>query len=229
MADFPSFGRQLKVAFAPPGLAQPGIMNGLELGEIDSLSGGLMKYRADIRLFNGQILKKVRLPGPYIGILGFLSGFKFGYREGQMVLVGFLQNRRDNPIVIQVYPFAAETKGKSSLIKHSTQFDSEETSVGHESGHRTKWDKNKVLFKDKLNTTRVQIDHTIPPILNSLEKAAQGETLKSILEEICDEITKLTVQCTAPGTSSLTPDNAAKFLVIKGKLNTILSEVLKHY
>ncbi|MCW7467511.1 hypothetical protein ND864_17460 [Leptospira levettii] len=229
MTEFPSFGRQLKVAFAPPGLAQPGVMNGLELGEIDSLSGGLMKYRADIRLFNGQILKKVRLPGPYIGLLGFLSGFKFGYREGQMVLVGFLQNRRDNPIVIQVYPFAAETKGKSSLIKHSTQFDFEETSVGHESGHRTKWDKNKVLFKDKLDTTRVQIDHTIPPTINSLEKAAQGETLKSILEEICDEITKLTVPCTAPGTSSLTPDNAAKFLVIKGKLNTILSEVLKHY
>lgn len=227
MPEFESFGRQHKLQYTPQGTGQPSVMSGLELGEIDSLSGGLMKYRADIRLLSGQILKKVRLPGPYIGLLGFLSGFKFGYRTGQMVLIGFLQNRRDNPIVIQVYPFAAETKGRSSLAAHSTQYDTEETSVGHESGHRMVWAEDKIEHIDKLEQVRFHCDVSIPPIVNSFEKAAQGETLKAKLEDLIDEITNIPVP-TALGPSG-PPINSPAFLVIKAQLSEILSEVVKHY
>lgn len=227
MREFGSFGRQEKILYAPQGTGQPSVMSGLELGEIDSLSGGLMKYRADIRLLDGQILKKVRLPGPFIGILGFISGFKFGYRTGQMVAVGFLQNRRDNPIVLQVYPFAAEIKGRNSLMAHSAQYDTEETSVGHESGHRMVWAEDKIQHKDKLEQVRFVSDVSVPPTVNSLEKAAQGETLKAKFEELIDKILALTVP-TALGPSG-TAINSSEFVSLRATLSEILSEIVKHY
>lgn len=158
--DFESFTGSPRVEFTSNNPAQPSALNGLELGEIDSLYGNMNKYRADIRLFNGQFLEKVRLPGPAMSITGFLSGLKNRYKTGQMVLVGFLQNRRDNPIVVQVYPFAADTLGRNSLTAHTTQYETDETAIGDGQGNRTAWTDNKVEFLDKLFQSFLEIDYT---------------------------------------------------------------------
>ena len=50
-----------------------------------------------------------------------------------------------------------------------------------------------------------------------------GDTLKKILEELIDAINSLTVS--TPHGPSGTPLNAATFSSIKGKLDTILSQI----
>ncbi|EMO29388.1 hypothetical protein LEP1GSC170_1194 [Leptospira interrogans serovar Bataviae str. HAI135] len=141
------------------------------------MHSGLFKYRADIRLFTGERLKKIRLPGPYYGITGFFSGHKPGFKNGQLCLIGFIQNKRDNPIILAIYPFPAGVSTQTNLSKN-LDYDSEEVSTGHESGHKTVWTENLLKHVDQLNRIRFQIDLSSPPIVNKLEHATQGETLK---------------------------------------------------
>lgn len=56
------------------------------------------------------------------------------------------------------------------------------------------------------------------------EPAVKGDTLKSILGELCDALRSLTVTCSSPGSPSTIPVNAAKFIEIKSKLDNILSK-----
>lgn len=199
---------------------------GPELGEIIKLYNGTLRYRADIRLLSGQTISKVRLPGPWIGRLGFLGGDKIPFREGLGVLVTYLNNRKDSPIASQVYSFPLSKKTKTNLEKN-TLYDPEENSRGHESGHRTVWEEDKLTHRDKLDGTRFELDVSSPAFSNSFEKAVQGETLKQKLEDLIDAINSLTVP-TALGPSG-TPINSAVFSQIKSQLNKILSEVVKHY
>lgn len=59
---------------------------------------------------------------------------------------------------------------------------------------------------------------------SSAEKAVLGDTLKSILDELFDEIAKLTVN--TPLGPSTVPINIAAFQQIKAKLETILSKLV---
>ncbi|MDI7165973.1 hypothetical protein [Leptospira santarosai] len=239
---FDSFTNPKKVQFTGSSTSAQSVQSGLELGEIKTLYSGLFKYRCDVRLFTGEEYKKVRLPGPSYGPLGFFSGHKNSYQEGQLCLVGFIQNKRDNPIILEIYSFPGGVLNQTNL-KTALDYDPGEVSTGHESGHKTVWEENVLKHVDKLKQTRFKIDVTKPPTFSSLEKAAQGETLKAKLEELIDivsdistAVTHLTVQCTAPGTSSGTPNNSTSFnnavtklSTLKATLPKILSEVLEHY
>ncbi|WP_243394824.1 hypothetical protein [Leptospira adleri] len=239
---FESFTPAKKIQFSGQGPSAPSIFNGLELAEITKVYSGLFKYRCDVRLFTGEEKTKLRLPGPFYGEMGFFSGHKDSYQEGQLCLVGFIQNKRDNPIVLKIFSFPGGIKTQTNL-KVNLDYDPKEVSTGHESGHKTIWDENVLKHIDKLNQIRFKIDVSTPPIINSLEKATQGETLKAKLEELIDivkdistGIANLTVQCNAPGSASDVPNNIASFNSAVTKLNTlkstlpkILSEVLKHY
>lgn len=238
---FDSFTNQKKVQFAN-GNGPNAVQNGFELAEIETLYSGLFKYRADVRLLTGEKYKKIRLPGPYYGITGFFSGHKHGFKTGQLCLIGFIQNRRDNPIILAIYPFPAGVSTQTNLSKN-LDYDSEEVSSGHESGHKTVWTENLLKHVDKLNQIRFQIDLSIPPTVNKLEHATQGETLKKKLEDLIDilleisnALSSLTVNCTAPGNPSLPPNNLSAFISASNKLNSlkttlpqILSEVIKHF
>ncbi|MBE7411429.1 MAG: hypothetical protein HS129_05080 [Leptospiraceae bacterium] len=220
----------------------PSALNGAEPGQIWKLYPKI-KYRADVKLHTGQILEKVRLPGPYYGSKGFQSGFKHGFVVGQFVLVEFLQNRRDNPIVTKVYPFPGNNKTKKNL-ESNNDYDPAEISVGHESGHKTIWaDQGVLKHIDKTKAVRFQIDVNNAPTVNSLEKCVQGQTLKSQLETLIDTlkamndaIKLITVTCSSPGNPSSVPVNSATFTSLnsdlttsKNNLSKILSEVVKHF
>jgi len=225
--NFESFQRRPKLIEDQKGrTGGVGSIAGPELGEIIKLYSGNLRYRADIRLISGQTIYKIRLPGPWIGKLGFLGGDKIPFREGLAVMVSYLNNRKDSPIVNQVFAFSLSKKTKTNLEKNIL-YDPKENSRGHESGHRTVWDENKLLHKDKTDSTRFEIDLSFSPTINSLEKAVQGETLKTNLEELIDAINALTVP-TALGPSG-TAINSAAFSAIKAQLTKILSEVVKHF
>jgi hypothetical protein len=63
--------------------------------------------------------------------------------------------------------------------------------------------------------------------ISGLEKAILGETMKAKLEQILDAINLITVTCTAPGSPSGPPLNAASFTSIKTSLEEILSSKVK--
>jgi len=57
------------------------------------------------------------------------------------------------------------------------------------------------------------------------EPMVLGNTLvNDILSDLCDALVELTVTCSTPTTPSSPPINLAKFIAIKAKLNTILSQ-----
>jgi len=58
--------------------------------------------------------------------------------------------------------------------------------------------------------------------LNAKEKLVKGDTLKSLLEQLIDEINKIKV-LTGTGPSS-PPVNIPQFVAIKNKLSTFLSK-----
>jgi uncharacterized protein involved in type VI secretion and phage assembly len=61
---------------------------------------------------------------------------------------------------------------------------------------------------------------------NSGEPSVLGDTLKGLLESMCDALTALTVTVPAFGTSG-TPVNAAQFSAIKARLRQILSQTVE--
>jgi len=243
MSDlFESFRPRQVVQWDARNPSMPSALNGPEPGQIWKLYPKL-KYRCDVKLHNGQVIEKLRLPGPYYGKKGFQSGFKNGFYVGQFVLVEFLQNRRDNPIITKVYPFDGGRATKAHL-NANTDYKPDETSAGHESGHKTIWaDQGILKHVDKTGAIRFQINVNSPPAINSLEKAVQGETLKTQLEQLIDTIKAMndaikliTVTCSAPGNPSGVPNNAATFTSLnsdlttsKNNLSKILSEMVKHY
>ena len=59
---------------------------------------------------------------------------------------------------------------------------------------------------------------------NANEPAALGETLKGLMEDLIDAINSMTVP--TPSGPSGTPINSAQFEIIKGRLDTMLSETV---
>lgn len=160
---FDSFRKKSKFQRRGENPVEAQISSGIDFGVIVKLYSGTVKYRADIRLFTGTILSKVRLPGPYMGSQGYFSGFKTGYFVNQFAVIGYRNNRLDSPICIAVMPFPVSEIDNRNLSQNST-FDAGEVSAGHKSGHRTIWDDMKILFK-KQNITQITIDYTNKKII----------------------------------------------------------------
>ncbi|EMO26195.1 hypothetical protein LEP1GSC170_1494 [Leptospira interrogans serovar Bataviae str. HAI135] len=59
------------------------------------------------------------------------------------------------------------------------------------------------------------------------EKSVLGDSLKSILSDILDAITSLTVSCSGPGAPSGVPLNKPVFEAIRARLSNILSQNIK--
>lgn len=161
--SFPSFRRSVYATPAPENLNSPSILNGQEDAEILKLYKGKDKYRADVRLMSGPILKKVRLAGAFYSTLGYLHGHKTAYMVGQRVKIVFLENRRDLFVADAVYSLPAGLKETTNL--DLAEYDPEEVSTGHESGHKTVWDDGKVKFQDKLKRVFLEIDYDTEEII----------------------------------------------------------------
>lgn len=240
--DFPSFTKKRKIKTAPPvanltGEAMGGA--GLEMAEIEKLYSIPLSYRADLRTHSGRELTKVRLPGPYLTPTGFPHGKKIPYKEGQAVLVGYINNRPDSPIVLQTYPFSMSLL-TSNAMTANVLFDKEEGSEGHSSGYRLVYDST-IQLKNPLNVKTMEMDPgaILPP--NSLEPGVQGDTLKNKLDDLIEVVEDIVsflqaatytngggTTGTANNSSSL-PPITSKITVLKNTLSLIKSKVIKHY
>ncbi len=80
-----------------------------------------------------------------------------------------------------------------------------------------------ILSFTKVKKLSIDIDNVSYEIDNQgflIKKG--GEDLKSILNDLIQQIQLLTVTCTAPSTPSSVPINAAAFTGLKARLNTLL-------
>lgn len=249
--SFPSFRRQLYAIPRQESLNAPSVFNGPEEGEILKLYQGRNKYRADIRLFSGTVLKKIRLPGPHYSKLGYQHGHKTGFKTGQRVKLVYLENRRDAPVVDTVYSLPGGEKETVNL--DLAEYDPEEVSTGHESGHKTIWDDNKVVFQDKLSLVKLEINYLSDTIklqtkLNSIQlnndstielksgkigtpqKAILGEDLIDYLSRLIDAILQITVMSPVgpTGTVSAIASNLQSLESLRAELQSLLSKGVKN-
>lgn len=106
-------------------------------------------------------------------------------------------------------------------LKFKLQYESEE---GFE--YLDEFENEVKIIKEKvtLKTKEVNLDSKKVNLGNGKEKMVKGETLESILNELIDAISQITV--TTPTGPSIPPLlNIAQFTVIKSKLKTFLSNV----
>lgn len=215
--SFPSFRKDQYAKPQPHSLNDPSEFNGPEEGEIIQLyKSPKNKYRADIRLISGPILTKVRLAGPYYGKEGFQHGHKQGYMIGQRVKVTYLENRRDSYTASAVYSLAAGEKQARNLSKN-TDYDPEEVSSGHESGHKTIWQKDKLIFQDKKKQIYISIDYSTDEIILKTKSANLSVRTDSLKGEVKKSSIELTSDKTvlSHGDTSITADDS--MLKLKGK------------
>lgn len=220
--SFPSFRKERYAKPQPSSINDPSEFNGPEEGEIIKLySDKKNRYRADIRLLSGPVLSRVRLAGAFYGKQGFLHGHKSGYKTGQRVRVTYLENRRDCYVADVTYSLPAGEKEARNLDKN-TDYDPEEVSTGHESGHKTIWQDGKIVFQDKIKKIFISIDYT------SDEITLQTKTAKLILktDSLKAEVNKSAVELSSSktvlshGDTSITADDSS--IKLKGK-NIIIS------
>lgn len=219
--SFPSFRKERYAKPQPESINDPSEFNGPEEGEIIKLhTSPKNKYRADIRLLSGPVLSKVRLAGPFYGKLGYQHGHKTGYKTGQRVKVTYLENRRDCYTASAVYPLPAGEKEGKNLDKN-TDYDPEEVSTGHESGHKTVWKDGKIVFQDKLKKIYISIDYNTDEI--TLQTKTANLTLKT--DSLKGTVTKSKIELTesktelAQGDSVITLENSQ--ITIKAKKITV--------
>ena len=157
MIPFKSFTKQPRLQLKPNSTMDSSVYAGDEEGIITKLyTADNNKYLADITLLSGRILTKTLLPGPFYSKEGFIHGHKPAYHLGQRVKVAYLSNRLDNPIVDQVYSYSVGKDGQN--LKRDTVYRPNEVSTGHKSGHRTVWDENKLIHKDKTQKNVLTLD-----------------------------------------------------------------------
>ena len=156
--SFPSFRKNVYAQVEPENINSPSVFNGPQEGEILKLYKGKDKYRADVRLFSGPILSKVRLAGPFYNKQGMQHGHKIAYKKGQRVKITFIENRRDIFVADVVYSLPGGEKETTNL--DLAEYDPEEVSTGHESGHKTIWEDGKTIFQDKAKQVYLEIDYS---------------------------------------------------------------------
>ena len=130
--------------------------------------------RAEVRLFTGETLQDVRLPGGKPEKTGKAHGVFGGLSEKQLVLVGFLYGSSQNPVIIESYPFFSEEKDSSNLklFRSIQDIKSTDIVVFHESGYSVWLTDNKIeVRKDPSPAPIVSLD------LQSLEIIANVNSI----------------------------------------------------
>lgn len=151
-------------------------------------SGKESKFLADIQLFDGSEIKKVELPGPAYGKLGFQNGFKIPYSIGDKVLVGFIDGRIDNPVILQIYSYPGGSEAKLNLALDS-KYSPEEVSIGHSSGHRVVFKGNKVVFYSKTDTALLTLNFLDDTLTLSGDLLIEGDMTVDGKLDVGDDIT----------------------------------------
>lgn len=173
-----------------------------------------------------------RLAYPIFPLAGQNHGMKFIPPEETYCYVVFENGRVDTPLWIGGW-FARDDI--PSDLAHVDQH-----WILTPGGHR-------LVFDDRSDSSQVQLQHstgaevlidkdgnvsisnasgqTVTAGSGQNEAAALGDTLKSLLEQLIDAITAMTVG-TSTGPSSV-PTNAAQFIAIKAQLQRILSNTVK--
>lgn len=130
--------------------------------------------RVEVRMFSGEIISNVIVPGGAMGSDGFLHGILGGVKVGQMVLVVFSHGNTYSPVIAQTYPFPGEEKSLQnygSFITKETYYDEKEDILfGHSSGYKVWFTKNSIIIKDPTGIDIFAID-----TLQKTVKITEGE------------------------------------------------------
>lgn len=147
------------------------------------------KNRADVRCFTGDSYRNVKLPSAPITNTGQPSGRSGGWRKGQMVLIEFLLDSPQNPIVSQGFGFSANQNDVLNLKAFYDRYPDFTGEIDfqdfHESGYSIKYG-SRIVYYDKLGIewTVIDLDSHSVSIGTDNIPVSKGDKLKDHLDDI---------------------------------------------
>lgn len=107
-------------------------------------------FKADIRLFSGEIFEDVPYPSGYVDKNNKAHGRFAELQVGQKVLVLFVNNSFMNPVIVAIYPHYANKKDRNNIesFNHEIKNNSEKLYIDfHKSGYQIEYNENKIEIK----------------------------------------------------------------------------------
>lgn len=154
------------------------------------------KNRADVRCFTGDSYRNVKLPSAPITNTGQPSGRSGGWRKGQMVLIEFLLDSPQNPIVSQGFGFSANQNDVLNLKAFYDRYPDFTGEIDfqdfHESGYSIKYG-SRIVYYDKLGIewTVIDLDSHSVSIGTDNIPVSKGDKLKQYLSDVQQWMTDL--------------------------------------
>jgi hypothetical protein len=168
-------------------------------------------FKADLRLFSGEIFNNVPLPAGSV-VDGKGKGMFGGFRAGQRVLVGFVQGATANPVVLGSFPRAGQPSGVQDAQTFLTanqaldrDGDAEDFEIHHPSGFRVRFTDNALEVGPLAGPVLVRIDLASGRVEtgDASIKTANGDSLKTYLADLRASIDALYSAIQNSGTAAL--------------------------
>jgi hypothetical protein len=162
----------------------------------------IKKNRCKVRLFSGEDIESVRLPGGYPQKTGKAHGVFGGISVKQLVLVEFGYGTSQNPIIVQSYPFMSRKQDSENYKLFSSIHDIKTTDIVifHESGYSVWLTDNKIIVKKEvvsvltLDLQTMSIDTTMLGMTLGTVSVSNGDVLNTFLQSIITHLTTLNLR-----------------------------------
>lgn len=161
--------------------------------------------RCKVRLFSGEDIENVRLPGGYPQKTGKAHGTFGGISINQLVLVEFAYGTSQNPIISQSYPFTARKQDSENFKMFSSINNIKTTDIVifHESGYSVWLTDDKIIVKKliipvlTLDLQSMSIETTMLGISLGNVPVSNGTLLNTFLIGLNTHLTELNTKVLA--------------------------------